>query len=98
MQLPRRVEIARAVAVRHDAARRLPGLLRELRELGIALPRRVDECADRDVVPGLRLRIQLAEENLLAAIFVREHDGRFALAGQAYGVGTRSSATPARRQ
>ena len=73
----------------------LPGLKERVELLTVA---GVGFEVDDKAFSPKRLRIQLAEENLLAAIFVREHDGRFALAGQAYGVGTRSSATPARRQ
>src|SRR5207302_4990574 len=54
------------------------------------------EVDDKALGPK-RLRIELAEQDLLAAGFVGEDDGRFALAGQADGR-TRSSATSARRE
>ena len=59
VQLAGRVEVARAEAVRDDAAR-LAGALDEGREL--VLPGRVDERLDADVVAaGLRLGEQLVE-------------------------------------
>src|SRR3954453_20942640 len=53
------MEVARAEAVRDDAAGRLPGVLRELLELRLGVGRGVDEPEDRDVVPWLRLGEEL---------------------------------------
>ena len=72
----------------------LPGLKEHVELLTVA--QAGFEVDDKAFGPK-RLRIELAEQDLLAAGFVGEDDGRFALAGQADGR-TGSSPTSARRE